>query len=235
MPSGKTSIMEIKNISKKYGKKSVLRDISFCAGPGECIGIVGANGCGKSTLLKILSGALRPSGGSLSYNGEDPLAHSSLFGRYIGYVPQENPLFDNLTALDNLKLWYCDSSHSLRDDIEHGIIADFGISSYLKSTVKNLSGGMKKRLSIACAIARDPMVLILDEPGASLDIVCKEDIKSYMRRYLAKGGTIIIASHEEGELSLCTGMYLMKLGILEALPSGTALSSLMERMGGANA
>lgn len=228
------SIIEVGNIAKTYGRKEVLKNVSFNAAPGECIGIVGANGCGKSTLLKILSGALRPGKGILRYNGENPLAHKALFNKYIGYVPQENPLFDNLTALDNLRLWYCDSRRSLKDDIDRGIIADFGISRYLKSTVRNLSGGMKKRLSIACAIAKDPMVLILDEPGASLDIVCKEDIKNYMRRYLADGGTIIIASHEESELSVCTRMYLMNGGELQALPAHTRLSGLMERMGGRN-
>lgn len=229
------SIIEVRNIAKKYGRREILQNISFDAASGDCVGIVGANGCGKSTLLKILSGALRPSGGSLRYKGENPLTHKAFFGRYIGYVPQENPLFDNLTALDNLKLWYCDSRHSLKDDIKNGVIADFGIDRYLKTTVRNLSGGMKKRLSIACAIAKDPIVLILDEPGASLDIVCKEDIKKYMRRYLAGGGTIIIASHEEGELSVCTKMYLMNGGVLGALPSDTRLSDLIGRMGGINA
>ncbi|MCM1308021.1 MAG: ABC transporter ATP-binding protein [Butyrivibrio sp.] len=229
------SIIEVKNISKKYGRREVLKSISFNAESGDCIGIVGANGCGKSTLLKILSGALRPGGGSLRYKGENPLAHKSFFSKYIGYVPQENPLFDNLTTLDNLKLWYCDSRRSLRDDIKNGVIADFGIDRYLKTTVRHLSGGMKKRLSIACAIAKEPIALILDEPGASLDIVCKEDIKSYMRRYLAKGGIVIIASHEEGELSVCTKMYLMNGGVLGALPVGTRLSELIGRIGGANA
>lgn len=224
------ALIEISNITKNYGRKKVLKDISFTADSGQCIGIVGANGCGKSTLLKVLSGAHRPDSGSLLYGGENPLARKSVFSRYIGYVPQDNPLFDNLTVIDNLRLWYCDSSHNLKDDIKNGILAEFGVSRYLKSIVKNLSGGMKKRLSIACAISKDPKVLILDEPGASLDIVCKEDIKNYMKKYIAAGNTIIIASHEEGELSVCTDMYLMNDGVLEKLPDGTVLPQLMERM-----
>ena len=150
----------------------------------------------------------------------------------MGYVPQENPLFDNLTVLDNLRLWYCDSSHNLKDDIRNGIIAEFGIDRYLKSIVRTLSGGMKKRLSIACSIAKNPEILILDEPGASLDIVCKEDIKRYMKKYVADGGSIIIASHEESELSVCSRMFLMDNGILINLAPGTALSSLMGRIAG---
>lgn len=226
------SLIEVSKITKNYGKKQVLRDITFSAEAGECIGIVGANGCGKSTLLKILSGAHKPYGGSISYNNENPLTRSSVFSKYVGYVPQENPLFDNLTVLDNLRLWYCDSSHNLKDDIRNGIIAEFGIDRYLKSLVRTLSGGMKKRLSIACSIAKNPKILILDEPGASLDIVCKEDIKRYMNKYVADGGSIIIASHEEGELSVCSRMFLMDNGILINLEPGTALSSLMGKIAG---
>lgn len=224
------SLIEIKNISKKYGKKEVLKSISFNADAGKCIGIVGANGCGKSTLLKILAGTLSADSGTITYDGKTVAAGSKIFSKVAGYVPQENPLFENLTVRDNLRLWYCDSSRSLKDDLSNGILADFGISEYLKTPVKNLSGGIKKRLSIACALAKDPAVLILDEPGASLDIVCKDDIKKYMKKYIVGGGTIIIASHEEGELSVCTDMYLMKDGVLNGLPANVSLSEIMERM-----
>lgn len=86
--------------------------------------------------------------------------------------------------MDNLKLWYCDSSRDLKQDIESGIIKDFKIDSFIKSKAANLSGGMKKRLSIACALATDPQILIMDEPGASLDIIAKNDIVTYMKNIL---------------------------------------------------
>lgn len=224
------SYIEVSHISKSYGRKKILNDITFTADKGECIGIVGANGCGKSTLLKVLCGAHRPDSGDIVYDGSSPLSRKSVFRKLVGYVPQENPLFDNLTVLDNLKLWYCDSTHNLKNDIKSGIIADFGIDKYLHSTVRTLSGGMKKRLSIACSIAGDPSILILDEPGASLDIVCKEDIKNYMLKYISHGGIIIIASHEEGELSVCSRMFLMNDGVLSDIAPQTSLSSLMGRL-----
>lgn len=224
------SYIEVSHISKSYGRKKILNDITFTADKGECIGIVGANGCGKSTLLKVLCGAHRPDSGDIVYDGSSPLSRKSVFRKLVGYVPQENPLFDNLTVLDNLKLWYCDSTHNLKNDIKSGIIADFGIDKYLHSTVHTLSGGMKKRLSIACSIAGDPSILILDEPGASLDIVCKEDIKNYMLKYISDGGIIIIASHEEGELSVCSRMFLMNDGVLSDIAPETSLSSLMGRL-----
>lgn len=224
------AFIEVTDISKKYGRKQVLTDINFTAEKGDCIGIVGANGCGKSTLLKILQGGLKPNGGTITYDGNNPLANHRFFRKYIGYVPQDNPLFANLTVMDNLKLWYCDSSRNLKQDIESGIIKDFKIDSFIKSKVANLSGGMKKRLSIACALATNPQILFMDEPGASLDIIAKNDIVTYMKKYIAGGGTIIISSHEECELSVCTKMYLMKDGVLELLNGSCSLSSIMERM-----
>ncbi len=224
------AFIEVSNITKNYGKKSVLKDISFGAKPGECIGIVGANGCGKSTLLKILSGAISPNGGSIIYKDKNPLAQKKYFYDSIGYIPQDNPLFDNLTVYDNLKLWYCDSPLNLEEEIKSGVIARFGIDKFLKTTVKNLSGGMKKRLSIACGVAKNPDILILDEPGASLDIVCKEEIRTYMEEYIGKGGTIIIASHEERELSVCTKMYIMEEGILNELDKDTSMDEIFGRL-----
>ena len=224
------SLIEVKSIKKKYGKKSVLNDISFTADSGECVGIAGANGCGKSTLLKILQGSLNPDSGNILYNGNNPLTNQKYFAKYIGYVPQDNPLFANLTVLDNLKLWYCDSTHDLKKDIEDGIIAELKVNTYLKERVANLSGGMKKRLSIVCALAKDTAILIMDEPGASLDIVAKNDIVNYIKKYTTKGGTVIISSHEECELAVCTKMFLMNDGLLEDLGNNHSLSYIMERM-----
>ena len=107
-------MIEVTGITKRYGKKIVLRDATFSAKQGECVAIAGANGSGKSTLLKILAGTLRAGGGTFTAFGHDMLKEPAERERLIGYVPQENPLIAELTALDNLKLWYCNS----RDDIE---------------------------------------------------------------------------------------------------------------------
>ena len=229
------SLIEINSISKHYGRKKILNNITLSGEAGDCIGIIGSNGCGKSTLLKILSGAISPSHGKITYAGDNPLSNSKYFAAHIGYVPQENPLFGNLTVLDNLKLWYCDSRHNLKDDIENGLIAEFGLNKYLKEKVSHLSGGMKKRLSIACALSKDPEILILDEPGASLDIIAKNDIIKYMKKYIAEGGTILIASHEEGELSVCNRKYLMQDGTLVETDPSLSITAIMERMVKTNA
>ena len=131
-----------------YEGKAIWEHLDFQVRRGDYICIVGENGSGKSTLLKILQGGHKPNGGTITYDGNNPLANHRFFQKYIGYVPQDNPLFANLTVMDNLKLWYCDSSRDLKQDIESGIIKDFKIDSFIKSKVANLSGGMKKRLSI---------------------------------------------------------------------------------------
>ena len=224
------SLIEVKSVAKKYGRHEVLKNVSFYANTGECVGIVGANGCGKSTLLKILSGSIKPDSGSLVYDGADPLKNVKIFERLIGYVPQENPLMTQLSVMDNLKFWYCDSSRSLKNDLINGAPAMLGISAYADKRVDRLSGGQKKRLSIACALAKQPPVLIMDEPGASLDIVCKEDIKNYLQRYIQSGGTVILTSHEQTELELCSRMYLLKNGTMHELdghPGAAELKSLI--------
>ncbi|MDO5402721.1 MAG: ATP-binding cassette domain-containing protein [Eubacteriales bacterium] len=220
--------IEISGIMKSYGKNHILKGAGFYAEQGECIGIVGANGCGKSTLLGIISGSHKPDGGAIAYGGENPLKNRKVFSQFVGYVPQENPLMDNLSVYDNLRFWYCDSKRKLKEDLINGVPAMLGVSSYLDKNVAKLSGGMKKRLSIACAFAKNPPILIMDEPGASLDIVCKQDIKNYLQWYNKNGGTVIITSHEETELRLCNRMYLLNDGRLEQLTGRPAGNELMD-------
>ena len=224
------SIVEVKNVKKTYGKKQVLKGVDFCVNKGECVALVGANGCGKSTLLGILAGSLMADEGEILYNGENPLQDKNVFYKYAGYVPQENPLMDKLSVKDNLKFWYCDSKHDLKEDLEHGILKEFGLDVYQNYSVEKLSGGLKKRLSIACALASDPQILIMDEPGAALDIVCKEDIKQYLLKYMKNGGTVILTSHEEAELSICNRMYLLKDGKTCELTEVIFGKKLMESM-----
>ncbi len=211
-------IIEVNDIHKKYRRKKVLTGASFYADTGECVGIVGANGCGKSTLLNILSGSLTPNSGDILYNGVSAMHSRRIFSEMTGFVPQDNPLMGHLSVYDNLRFWYCGSGHNLDADMINGLPHRFGLDNYRNTDVSKLSGGMQKRLSIACALAKNPPITILDEPGASLDIVCKEDIKNYFTSYLEQNGTIVITSHEIGELSLCDRMYLLQDGILTEIP-----------------
>ncbi|MCM1467181.1 MAG: ABC transporter ATP-binding protein [Alistipes sp.] len=222
--------IEVKEIKKSYGRKEILKGASFFAKKGECVALVGANGCGKSTLLGVLAGTLKAASGEILYDGENPLQNRKIFQKYVGYVPQENPLMDKLSVYDNLRFWYCDTKRSIDEDMDNGILKEFGLDVYRKYPVAKLSGGLKKRLSIACALAADPQILIMDEPGAALDVVCKEEIKRYLIRYRQEGGTVLLTSHEEAELSLCDRMYLLKDGTLSELADKPVGAALLERL-----
>lgn len=206
-------MIEIENITSAYGRKKVLHGITLSAERGECVGIVGPNGCGKSTLLSIMAGVLRPAAGSILYYGNDALKNRNVFNKMTGYVPQENPLLPELSVYDNLRLWYPDKEE-LQKELKQGFLQILGIPEFVKMPVSKLSGGMKKRVSIGMALSGMPPVLILDEPSAALDLVCKEDIKRYLQIYLERKGTVVITTHEESELALCDSLYVMKGGKL---------------------
>ena len=214
--------IEVCGIAKRYGKKSVLRDISFIAESGKCIGILGGNGCGKSTLLSILAGIQKCDNGSFTcyeMNGDnsepvlkDLFKDTKTRSELVGYVPQGTPLIEELTAKDNLSLWY--TKEDMRRELESGVLGMLGIDEFLKTTVAKMSGGMKKRLSIGCSVSKKPPILLLDEPMAALDLVCKKSISEYLNHYKASGGIIIISTHDVIELGLCDEWYIIKDGKL---------------------
>lgn len=214
---GQTAALQIEHLSKGFqrGKKKVLTDIQLSLQHGECIGILGANGCGKSTLLSILAGIQRADSGSLLVNGNVYLPDGKpQKNSPVGYVPQECPLIEELNAWDNLKLWYCSSPLSLEDELQNGFLAMLGLPDFLKTPVHKMSGGMKKRLSIGCALAGNPSILLLDEPGAALDLICKERIAVYLNSYKSQGNSILLATHEEREINLCDRLFILKQGVL---------------------
>lgn len=203
-------MIKISSVCKKYGKHTILDNISINIHPGECVGIIGANGSGKTTLLSIIAGFLKPESGSISINDKKLSFSSDILRGYISYVPQENPLMEELSALDNLRLWYTGASLNLEEELDHGILKMLGISDFLNKRVSRLSGGMKKRLSIGIALADNPSLLIMDEPSAALDLECKKLIRDYIKNFTRNGGSVLLVSHDEPELSICDKLFLLK-------------------------
>ena len=203
---------QVENIQKRYGRKPVLTGVSFSAERGNCVGVVGTNGTGKSTLLRILAGVLKPNGGRCLWQGEDLLKNASLRSRTVAYVPQGTPLIEELSALDNLRLWY--APKDLERSLDEGLLRQLGVQEFLKTGASRLSGGMRKRLSIGCAIARDPSVLLLDEPTAALDLVCKERILDTFESFRRSGGLLVLVTHDQWEMELCSELQLLSGGKL---------------------
>lgn len=208
-------MFQIEHISKSYGKKHVLNDISFVVPDGSAIGILGSNGSGKSTLLSCI--AKKYSAGSKVR---------------FGYVPQENPLFDELKPIDNLRMWTNKKKPEILSLLTTPPLCKLGIQNFLDTPVKNMSGGMKKRLSLACALLEHPQILLMDEPFAALDLPAKQDALQFMQYYLGLGNSILIASHEEAVFQFCSHVYLLQNGTLtnaSALPEGTSYIDLLRR------
>lgn len=202
--------IRVTDIQSAYGKKQVLTGVSLAANPGECIGLVGANGCGKSTLLNILAGLRKADAGSIFFD-EQPVSKKQQFIRYTGYVPQESNLIEEVTVWDNLLLAY-GNSEVLKKQLEGGFLRFLGLREMCDLKAGKLSGGMKKRAGIGCAMASNPPILLMDEPGAALDLPGKGEVRRYLELYKSKGGTIIIATHEESELDLCDKIYALTGG-----------------------
>lgn len=220
--------IEINHIAKSYKGKQVLRDISFTAESGTCVGILGSNGCGKSTLLSILAGVQEADGGEFRLDGHDLFRQKARRAALVGYVPQGTPLIEELTARDNLWLWY--DKKDLEAELRDGVLSMLGIGDFLKVPVCKMSGGMKKRLSIGCAMAKRPPVLLLDEPTAALDLSCKERIAEYLQRYKRSGGILLLTTHDESELRLCDRWYIIKEGALVPFEFDGDVRKLVEHL-----
>ncbi len=207
-------LLQARTIKKSY-KYPVLGGVSFSVSKGECIGIVGQNGCGKSTLLAILSGAIRADGGELFIRNVDAFKNRRVFAGAVGYVPQTDPLMEELTVKDNLKLWYGMAGRRVEEDVTVGSTLEMlGLIPVLRQRSGTLSGGMKRRLSIAGALAARSEILVFDEPSGGLDVVCRKEIIDYLKLYMARVGGIIIATHTQEELDLCTRVFLLEKGML---------------------
>ena len=204
--------MIVEHIKKQYKNKVILNDITFQAEAGQCIGILGSNGSGKSTLLNILAGIIDAECGKFLYEGYDLLKDTKKRSKLVGFVPQSAPLLEELSARDNLSLWYEPSD--LKRELSGGVLHMLGIGDFIKTPVYKMSGGMKKRLSIGCSVAHSPKVLLLDEPSAALDLICKEKISDYLSKFKTSGGIIILATHDLQELPLCDKLYILKNGHL---------------------
>lgn len=201
------------NIAGSYGRRKVFYGVDINVQAGQCVGIIGTNGCGKSTFLNILAGLKKADSGDIYFDGKrvSGVAGRQLFINYTGYVPQENNLIPELTVMDNLRLWYRDAGE-LRQGLQRGFLHELGIDGMCRMKTAKLSGGMRKRVSIGCALAGSPPVLILDEPGAALDLPGKADIRRYLGMYRELGGTVLLATHDESDLDMCDRVFVLNGG-----------------------
>ncbi|MCD4767468.1 MAG: ABC transporter ATP-binding protein [Methanosarcinales archaeon] len=216
-------IIEIKKISRTFGEFKALNDVSLDIEKGTIFGLLGPNGAGKSTLIKVLSCQMRPTTGSAFISGLDVVSDKKDVLSIIGVVPQENSFYDELTVTENLR--YFGSLYGVAViDIKkrsHRVLEMLHLTDKSSSRASTLSGGMKTRLNIACALIHKPEVLILDEPSVGLDPVSRRALWDTIREVNREGTTILITTHymEEADL-LCSRILIMHKGniIVEGEP-----------------
>ncbi|MBO5398038.1 MAG: ABC transporter ATP-binding protein [Clostridia bacterium] len=212
-------MIEVKNVSKKYGKFYAVRDISFTIKDGEIVGFLGRNGAGKSTTMNMITGFIEPTEGTIIVNGYDVDRKPKKVKESIGYMPEGTPLYYDLTVKEfvtymaELKL----IPRKERKAAVQKAITETGLEKVQNKLTKNLSRGYKQRVSLAGAIVGDPKILILDEPTVGLDpaqvIEIRELIKSFRKDH-----TVILSSHILSEVSqICEKVIIIDKGEVVAV------------------
>lgn len=210
------NIIEIKNLTKRYGNRLVVDNLNFEIEEGAMFGFLGPNGAGKSTSISIICGLVKPSFGDINVNGYSITKEKVKAQKNIGLVPQNIALYTNLTALDNLKFFggmYGLKGKVLKERIEEALeIA--GLSDRRNDKIKTFSGGMKRRINIASAIMHHPKVIIMDEPTVGIDPQSRNHILK-SAKYLNEEykSTIIYTSHYMEEVEfLCNDIVILDEG-----------------------
>ena len=226
-------ILEVKDVSKKYGKKQVLSGVSFDIEEGDIFGLIGPNGAGKSTLINIITGILDPLNGEVLIGGHSIKKKPIEAKKLIGLVPQELALSEDISAIDNLNFFaslYGLSGKKLKEAVNEALEVA-GLTEKKKEKVKKFSGGMKRRLNLAAAIMHKPRLLILDEPTVGIDPQSRNNIFEYLRKVNSQDKTTILyTSHYMEEVEeLCKNIFVIDEG--REIAYGT-LNSVKEKANG---
>lgn len=204
--------IEVTGLVKRYGKFEALRGADLRVPEGKVFGLVGPNGAGKTTLIKALVGALRPSGGRVRVLGLNPLKDRAELRQQIGYMPQEFALYGDLSARDNVEFFGgAHRAPDLRGKTAE-VLEFVDLAARAKDPVHTFSGGMKQRVSLACALVHQPRILFLDEPTAGVDPHLRSRFWETFRRLAHDGTTLFISTHLMDEAMLCDRVTILQGG-----------------------
>lgn len=210
------NVITINNVCKNYKQKKALDNVSLTVKQGELLGLLGVNGAGKTTLINILCGLTRKTSGKITINNFNLDTEMSKIKGIIDISPQETSVANNLTVKENLEFFA--NIYNTRNSINQ-VVDIFNLDDVLNQRAKTLSGGYKRRLSIAIALISNPKILFLDEPTLGLDVFARRELWSIIKK-LQKNITIILTSHYLEEIeSLCDRVAILSNGKL--LKTGT--------------
>jgi len=212
--------VEARGLSKNFGLKQALKDVSFVVREGEIMGLLGPNGAGKTTTVRILTGILRPDSGSATVMGHDVLEEALEARRCIGYLPEMPCLYERLTVEENLAFYgrlFDVPEEELRERIRE-LLSLVGLEERAGEKVGALSKGLKQRVAIARALIHDPPVLMLDQPTSDLDPASAKDIRGLIRELNRSGKTVLICTHNLTEAEeLCDKVAIINEGRVLAI------------------
>ena len=223
--TNETEELEIFNIGKKYKKRTVLKNVSLHVKKGEAVGLLGPNGAGKTTCFYCVTGLITPDYGDVYIGGQDitdmPMYKRARMG--IGYLPQEASIFRTLSVEDNIKaiLQIVIDDENQREDMLEELLNEFSIAHLRKSPALALSGGERRRLEIARALASKPSFILLDEPLAGIDPIAVGEIRTLVSQLKNRGLGVLITDHNVREtLDIIDRAYILHGGtvLMEGTP-----------------
>ncbi|MBI4083724.1 MAG: heme ABC exporter ATP-binding protein CcmA [Candidatus Lambdaproteobacteria bacterium] len=232
-------VFTLAGVTKRFGYRTVLRDVSFEIAAGEFVLVLGNNGAGKSTLLKLVSSLMRPSAGELCFAGRPYRAAGPDLRRALGMISHESRLYGDLTARENLHLFGTLYGVAELKGRIAAALAEVRLEGYPDLPTRAFSSGMLKRLSLARLLLYEPTVLLLDEPYSGLDLTSVELLDGFLRRFRAGGGTTLLITHQfTGGVGLATRILVLQQGALvynnhEQDVTGQRCAALLAEYGGA--
>lgn len=223
-------MIEVKNVTKKYGNFVAVDNISFTVNDGEVVGFLGPNGAGKSTTMNMITGFIEPTDGTIIVNGFDASKQPIKAKQQIGYMPEGVPLYTDLTVKEfvtymaELKR----VPHKEKKERVTNVLRETGIEDVANRLIKNLSRGYKQRVSLAGALVGDPKIVILDEPTVGLDPKQITEIRALIKE-LGKTHTVILSSHILSEVSqICNKVIIINKGKIVAIDTPENLEKKVE-------
>jgi ABC-2 type transport system ATP-binding protein len=224
-------VLNIVQISKQFGQIKAVKQVSFEVKAGEIYGLLGPNGAGKSTIIRCLSGLTVPDEGECLINGHSIHSEPIKAKQYLGLVPQDLALYQDLSARDNLQFWgraYGLSGQSLKQR-QQEVLEQVGLDNRAKEPVNNFSGGMKRRLNFACGIIHQPKALLLDEPTVGVDPQSREHLLAAIETLKQQGTAVLYTTHYMQEAErLCDRVGIIDQGEIIAQGSVAELRKQMD-------
>ncbi|MFV0395274.1 MAG: ABC transporter ATP-binding protein [Coprobacillaceae bacterium] len=228
----KKTILKIDGLSKKYGKQIAVDQLSLEIKEGEIFGLLGPNGAGKSTTMNMICSIIKPTFGDIEIFGLNTKNHMKEIKKQIGYIPQDLAIHGDLKAWENVELFtalYGIKGQQLKDAINDSL-AFVGLSDKRNTFTKTFSGGMKRRLNIACAIGHQPKLLIFDEPTVGIDPQSRNFILNKIKEIKEQGTTVIYTSHYMEEIeAICSKIAIMDEGQIIAIGTKDELVQMVSK------